>query len=157
MAEIIATWTDLNGIAGSTIGTPTNLCPTYSQIIATGKINVSQSYANNQLVEKRHCSKKQTLINNFPYSSTWVITVGMYDTHGVNIIVPYAAKSTLNISGVIVEGASERPITNFNVTLGAGSSYVYAGAYQELIPGNGIGVQIESVTPTSDSTYRYWY
>lgn len=49
----IATWGYVNSQC-STSGSPANLCPTYKEIEATGKVHINSTYSENELVEEKH-------------------------------------------------------------------------------------------------------
>lgn len=53
----IATRAECNSIASGSFSGDTSRCPTYSEITATGKLNVSGSYDSNQLVQLSDLSK----------------------------------------------------------------------------------------------------
>jgi hypothetical protein len=152
----IADWAWLNYNMG-TSGTPTNLYPTYSEVIATGKINVSGSYRSNQLVNREDCSKKQALINNFISGNAGFAGGGGSTPCWYNCYVqcPYSTTSDVLVEGEIVEADSGRAISTFSTYIASGSWQSYLGQYQERVPGNGVDIYIYRVEPYSDSTYRY--
>lgn len=64
----------------SALLTPTNKCPTLTELKNTGKFTIAGSYATNQLVQKEHVSKK---VESYTYG-LFVLNTPVYATYDIS-------------------------------------------------------------------------
>jgi hypothetical protein len=112
----IASWQKASQIAGETVGTPANKCPTRSAVEATGKLAVAGTYAPNRLVYEGDISKSGKTIHFY---------INCPDMPDGNVRV-WVSLSEVCVDDIIIGNCNLRDESE-NLVAVVGSFYIPAG------------------------------
>ena len=135
----IATWSEINSKVG-TSGSPSNKCPTKSEILATGKVSISGNYLNNQLVQLEDITRKSKPTN--------LIRINYTRDGEIRWASDYSLESDITVEMNAINSRGEYYDATMTLMRGydSGSDYI-SFEIDRLV--------IRRVSPTSDDFYNY--